>query len=83
MSGPLGEVPAPVVADARDRAWRTVLQGLGIDLATALVLTLAVLLTEVNWTWAFWGALGLAVAKSLIQAAVSFFMRLLVKPKDS
>lgn len=81
MSAPIGDVPAPVLSDARDRAWRTVLQGLGIDLATALVLTLAALLTRIDWTWAFWGAMGLAVAKSLIQAAVSFFMRLLVKPK--
>jgi hypothetical protein len=78
----MGEVPVRVLSDAKDRAWRTVLQGLGIDLATALVLSLAVLLTRIDWTWAFWGALGLAVAKSLIQATVAFFMRLLVKPKN-
>jgi len=81
VTGPVGEVPVQVLSDAKDRAWRTVLQGLAIDLATALVLSLAVLLTRIDWTWAFWGALGLAVAKSLIQATVAFFMRLLVKPK--
>jgi len=81
--GGVGEVPVEVVDDARDRSWRTLIQGLGIDVATAVVLTMAALLTDVNWTWAFWGALGLAVAKSVIQAAVAFFMRLLVKPKTS
>lgn len=83
MSGPTGEIPASVIASARDRSWRTILQGLGIDVATAVVMTLAVLLTRVDWTWAFWAVLGSNVAKSVLQAAVAFFMRLLVKPKDS
>ena len=82
MSGQVGDVPADVVADAKDRSWRTLLQGLGIDVATGIVVTLAVALTDIEWTREYWLLLGSGVAKSALQAAVSFFMRLLVKPKS-
>jgi hypothetical protein len=57
----------PVEADARNRAFRTLLQGLGLDLAagvaTALVAGIA---GGIEWTNAYWVALGLAVAKSAL-----------------
>ncbi len=72
----------PVVqADARNRAWRTLLQGLGYDVATAVVLVLVVTVGDLQWTRAYWLTVGLAVAKSVVVSAVSYFARLLVKPK--
>lgn len=75
------EVPQVILTDAEDRGWRTLLQGLAIDMATAIVLSLAVLMSGIDWTWAFWGVIGSNVAKSVIQSVVAYFMRLLVKPK--
>jgi hypothetical protein len=77
------EQPAnPVVqADARNRAFRTLLQGLGLDVATAVVLVLVVAVGNLEWTPQYWSVLGLAVAKSVIVSGVSYFARLLLKPK--
>lgn len=72
----------PVVqADARNRAWRTLVQGLGYDVATAVVLVLVATVGDLQWTRAYWITLGLAVAKSAVLSGVAYFARLLVKPK--
>jgi hypothetical protein len=69
-----------VKADARNRSWRTLLQGLGIDLFFAIV-ALAGTLTHIdaldNVAWSAFFAL---VGKTLIQTAVAYFMRLRVAP---
>lgn len=67
--------------DAKSRAWRTVMVGLGIDVATGLVLVLLPLVSNIEWTEAYWITLGSLAAKSVLQAVVSYFFRLLVKPK--
>lgn len=74
--------PTPhVEADARNRALRTVVQGLGIDLIAAVAVALSVAVAGgIEWTRAYWIALGLAVAKSLITAAVSYLARRAVPP---
>lgn len=69
--------------DARNRAWRTLLQGLGIDVAAALVLVLAPALSSVEWTPAYWQALGLLAAKSVLQAVVAFVARKVVPPPSA
>ncbi len=66
--------------DAKERGWRTVAQGLAIDLAVAAVLVLGVAFTTIEWTKTYWIGLGLSLARTLLQAAVSYFMRLLVPP---
>lgn len=72
----------PVVqADARNRAFRTLMQALGIDVATAVVLVLVATVGDLRWTRDYWVTLGLLVAKSVIISAVSYFARLLLKPK--
>lgn len=81
MTNPVTNPTPAAAADARERSFRSLLQGLGIDVATALVLALSVLLTTTEWTKAFWVTLAYSVGKSVVQATVSYFMRLLVKPK--
>ena len=77
------EQPAnPVVqADARNRAFRTLVWGLGLDVATAVVLVLVQAVGGLEWTPQYWQLLGRAVAKSAVTSAVSYFARLLLKPK--
>jgi hypothetical protein len=79
----MNTIPTPnaVVRDAGNRALRTLAQGLGVDVlaAVAVVLTAAVA-GGIEWTEAYWVALALAVAKSVITALVSYLARLAVPP---
>jgi len=70
----------PVKVDATNRSWRTLVQGLGIDVATAVVLVLVTAFTGIEWTSTYWIALGLTLGRSVLQAIVSYFARLLLPP---
>jgi hypothetical protein len=71
----------PVETDARNRALRTLVQGLVLDVAAAVVTALvAGIATGIEWTGTYWIALGLAVAKSAVTAAVSYAARKVVPP---
>jgi hypothetical protein len=75
------EAASYVNGDAKSRAWRTVVVGLGIDVATALVIVLLPAVSSIEWTETYWVTLGSLAGKSLVQAVVAYFFRLLVKPK--
>jgi len=64
------------------RPLRTLVQGFFLDVATALILVLALAFTSIEWTPEYWIALGLTAAKSVLQAGVAYFMRTLVKPAE-
>ena len=69
-----------VVADAKNRSWRTFIQGLLIDVMFALgalVGTLSGLDPYAKQTWIILGAL---VIKTIIQAAISYVARLTITP---
>lgn len=71
----------PVETDARERALRTFAQGFGVDVAAGIVVALSAgIAGGIEWTSAYWVALGLAVGKSAVTAAVSYFARKLVPP---
>lgn len=71
----------PVEADARNRAFRTWVQGLALDVAAGACVALAAAVAGgIDWTHTYWVALGLAVAKSTVQAAVSYLARKFVPP---
>lgn len=71
-----------VQADARERSLRSLVQGLALDVAVAVVLVLATAFNEIEWTPTYWKLLGLTLAKSVLQAGASYGMRVLVKPKE-
>lgn len=66
--------------DAKDRAWRTFLQGLAIDVGVAVVLVLAVAFTKIEWTLLYWQGLGLSLSRTILQSGVAYLMRVFVKP---
>jgi hypothetical protein len=69
-----------VVADAKNRSWRTLVQGLAIDLMYGLIAALATLTNNdpmQKTTWILFAGL---VIKTLIQSAVSYFARLRITP---
>lgn len=71
----------PVESDARQRALRTLAQGFAVDVAAGVATALAAgIAGGIEWTDAYWVALGLAVAKSAVTAAVSYFARRALPP---
>lgn len=69
-----------IARDARSRAWRTFLQGLVIDVGTGLLVTLASAFNVIEWSWPYWAALGLLLAKTLLQSLIASIMRRVIPP---
>ena len=69
-------------ADARNRAARTLAQGLVTDviLAVAAILVLALADPDFAWTRLYWAGVGLAIAKSALTAAASYIARSVMPP---
>lgn len=67
-------------ADARQRAFRTFLQGLALDVGAALVAVLAVQLGAVEWTQAWWLGLAALAGKTVLTTVVSYVSRKVLPP---
>lgn len=73
-----------VQQDARNRAFRTFAQGLGIDVAVGLATVLLIWLPEADIsTRQAWTVLGITVAKTLLQTIAAYVMRLKVAPVNT
>lgn len=67
--------------DAQNRAIRTLIQGLAVDLAVAVAVTLLAWLPDADLSSReAWTVVGLAVAKSVLTAAASWVMRMQLDP---
>lgn len=65
-----------VQTDAKNRALRSFLQGLGIDVLVAIAVTIsAVFVSADGWGALEWAALSFSFAKSILQAVASYIMR--------
>ncbi len=70
------------VVDARNRSWRTFVQGLAIDVGFALLSVLALALGDFDFLdGAAWATLGVLVLKTIIQTAISYLARLKIAPR--
>ena len=69
-----------VVADAKSRSWRTLIQGLMFDVFAAIVAAVAILSGADPFVKETWVAFGILLLKSVVSAAISYFMRLRVTP---
>lgn len=67
--------------DAKSRAVRTFVQGLALDVATAVILAVSAELHDVQWSRAYWGALGALALKTVVQTVVSYVSRRALPPK--
>lgn len=69
-----------MIASARNRSWRTFLQGMGLDVVFALVAIVGTL-GDVNFfSKAGWVTLGILVIKTIIQTVVSYVARVKIAP---
>ena len=70
-------------ADAANRAWRTLIQQLVIDVLFAVVIVLAPLVSDANTFSDFeWKALAFLVAKTVLSVIFSYVMRLKLDPSS-
>ena len=69
-----------VVADAKSRSWRTLVQGLIFDVFAAIVAVVATLSGADPFQRETWIAFGVLLLKSVVSACLSYFMRLRVTP---
>lgn len=67
--------------DAKSRAWRTFLQGFGIDIAVAVAAALLLWLPDADLSSGdAWLVLGTALGKTVLTTAAAYVMRLKVAP---
>lgn len=63
-------------ADARNRAFRTFLQGLGVDVAVAVAVVLVTVFSDADgWGDLQWAVIGFSLAKSVVTSVASYVMR--------
>ena len=68
------------IASAKNRSWRTFLQGMGLDMLFAVVALIGTLGNINFFSKAGWITLGILVIKTIIQTAVSYVARLKIAP---
>lgn len=78
-----GDEPVATRADAAERSLRSLAQGFALDIAVAAILVLSTAFGAIEWTPIYWKALGLTLAKSVLQAGVAYLMRVYVIPRRS
>ena len=69
-----------VVADAKSRSWRTLVQGLIFDVFAAIIIAVATLTGADPLAKETWVGFGVLLLKSVVSAVISYFMRLRVTP---
>lgn len=81
MVNPL-PVPPSATADAKNRAARTFAQGLLTDVVGAVVLAVGPALAGADFAWskAYWTAVGLLAAKTVVLSVVSYVSRKVAPP---
>lgn len=74
--------PPSATADARNRAWRTFVQGLLVDvlLAATAGVSLALTSPDFAWTKTYWIAVGLSLAKTTLTTITAYVMRKAAPP---
>lgn len=75
-------IPPSAEADARNRGARSFWQGLGIDVAVMLIVTVGPLLlsNDFAFTGPYWTIVGTSAAKTVVSAVVSYVTRKLIPP---
>lgn len=75
-------LPPTAGADARNRALRTFVQGLLIDLAAALILVVGPSLLGADFAWSrtYWLSLAGLAVKTVLQTGLAYVMRRLAPP---
>lgn len=69
-----------IKADAKNRAWRTLIQNLAFDVGAAVALVLYMAFDSAQgWSDIQWGILGFTLVKTVVVSALSYLMRRVFK----
>lgn len=68
------------IASAKNRSWRTFVQGMGLDVVFALVALIGTLGNVNFFSKAGWVTLGILATKTIIQTVVSYVARVKIAP---
>lgn len=81
----VNQLPAPADAstDAKNRAWRTFLQGLLLDVVTTVAVAVAAQLSDIRWTKEYWVGVAVLAGKSVVMAVIAYIMRKVAPPKTT
>lgn len=71
-----------LIKDAENKAWRTFLQGIGIDIGIAVALLVAQIVAAPLTAWQGWLAIGIALARTILGAAAAYVMRRFLDPSS-
>jgi F0F1-type ATP synthase assembly protein I len=73
---------AAVAADARNRAWRTFVQNLLVDVVSAVALAVLPAMSGSDFAWSagYWGTVATLAAKTAVLTVVSYVGRKVVPP---
>lgn len=72
----MSETQKAVVKSAKNRAWRTLVQGLSFDVGAAAVLVLYTAISKANgWGDLQWAIIGFTLFKSVAVSMFSYLMR--------
>lgn len=76
------QYPPDTRADARNRAWRTFMQGLLVDVTAAVTLAVGPALTGSDFAWSrtYWATLAALAAKTALTSAVAYLARRIIPP---
>lgn len=77
------QLPKSTEADAKNRAWRTFLQGLLLDVLTTVAVAVAAQLTDIRWTKEYWIGIAALAGKSVVMAIIAYIMRKVAPPKTT
>ena len=84
MSAPrLPVLQAAINRDARIRAIRSFMWGLFLDVSAFVITVLVTAFSSIEWTREYWVALGLLLAKTVLQASVAYVARRMFPPSNS
>ncbi len=73
---------ARIARDASVRAWRTFWTAISFDVAATVAAYLVTVIGDFEWTRAYWIAVGLGVAKSIITGVAAYFIRKFIRPAN-
>jgi len=76
------QIPPSTDVDAKNRAFRTFVQGLGVDVVSATALAVVPMLAGSDFAWsrAYWLAVAGLAGKTAVLSAVSYVARKVAPP---
>jgi len=71
----VNQLPKSTEADAKSRAFRTLVQGFLLDILATVLVAVVAQLTDIRWTKEYWIGIAVLAGKTAVMAIVSYIAR--------